>query len=67
MGDYADAGYRLQHYKITFYADNNGKIPLKVVRRHLSITRLQSVISLMCQMLLWSALESQTMQISSLI
>ena len=24
MGDYADAGYRLQHYKITFYADNNG-------------------------------------------
>ena len=31
--DYADAGYRLQHYKITFYADNNGKIPLKVVRR----------------------------------
>lgn len=33
MGDYADAGYRLQRYKITFYADNNGKIPLKVVRR----------------------------------
>lgn len=33
MGDYADAGYRLQHYKITFYADNNGKIPLKVVHR----------------------------------
>lgn len=31
MGDYADAGYQLQHYKITFYADNNGKIPLKVV------------------------------------
>ena len=29
MGDYADAGYRLQRYKITFYADNNGKIPLK--------------------------------------
>ena len=27
MGDYADAGYRLQRYKITFYADNNGKIP----------------------------------------
>lgn len=33
MGDYAAAGYQLQHYKITFYADNNGKIPLKVVRR----------------------------------
>lgn len=33
MTDYADAGYQLQHYKITFYADNNGKIPLKVVRR----------------------------------
>nr|DAG49343.1 MAG TPA: hypothetical protein [Caudoviricetes sp.] len=33
MTDYADAGYRLQRYKITFYADNNGKIPLKVVRR----------------------------------
>ena len=31
MTDYADAGYQLQHYKI--YADNNGKIPLKVVRR----------------------------------
>lgn len=29
MTDYADAGYQLQHYKITFYADNNGKIPLK--------------------------------------
>ena len=33
MGDYADAGYQLQHYKITFYADNDGKIPLKVVHR----------------------------------
>ena len=31
--DYAVAGYRLQHYKITFYADNNGKEPLKVVHR----------------------------------
>ena len=33
MSDYAAAGYQLQHYKITFYADNNSKIPLKVVRR----------------------------------
>lgn len=33
MSDYADAGHRLQNYKITFYADRNGKIPLKVVHR----------------------------------
>lgn len=24
MGDYADAGYRLQHYKITFYGELEG-------------------------------------------
>ena len=33
MGDYAAAGHRPQNYKITFYADRNGKIPLKVVHR----------------------------------
>lgn len=33
MSDYAAAGYRLQAYKITFYADRNGKQPLKTVRR----------------------------------
>ncbi len=31
--NYAVTGYRLQRYKITFYADRDGKEPLKVVRK----------------------------------
>lgn len=33
MSDYADAGYRLQPYKITYYADSEGHLPLKTERR----------------------------------